>query len=634
MIMKKSMAIAGAVLAALTIGGNVQAENVREVELENMVVTATMPQKIMSEAPGAVEVISGEEIVEMNADTLADALEDATGLVMGMETGRQKRPSIRGTGNKHTLVLLDGRRISSGFKDLTCLAQIPAEMIDHIEVVRGPVSGLYGSDAIGGVINVITKKPSESLTGGVTAQYGQSTYGEGDESKGSAHISSTAGQFGFFLSGSYRDKEGYDRDGVTPDDGDDIEMKSAAGRLIFDMKDGGSLTAGFETVDKNMTGLRDIQNQDRERDADDKRLNYFLEYNGKPSAAGSLMLRAGRSEHENEIEFDPPTTLTPGTIGDETDAERTLDQLDGRYTAALGQRHVVTLGGQFLEESREDASGLDDSVETVSAYVQDEYQVADPLYLVMSLRYDDYSDYGEEWTPRASLTWSMTDNLRLKGSYGLGFRAPDFLELFIPTYMRRGKLVYEPNPELEAETSETYEIALEGEKGRFQGRITWFQNNIEDLIEAVYYATTGSGKKQKDYYRYQNIAEATTSGVEMEWGIELPAGFDLSGNLAYLDTEDKSTGEELEGRPDWKGSLKLAYRNAPSGFRANLRLKYIGEQYYADEPEDAVTTVSAYVSKDLTRMLTLFAGADNLFNAGKDNYVEPTFFYGGVSIAY
>jgi outer membrane receptor for ferrienterochelin and colicins len=632
--MKKRMAIAGAVLAALTLGGSALAEDVREVEMQNMVVTATMTEKIMSEAPGAVEVINGEEILEMNADTLADALEDATGLVMGKETGRQERPSIRGTGNKHTLVLLDGRRISSGFKDLTCLAQIPVNMIERIEVVRGPVSALYGSDAIGGVINVITKKPTESLTGGVTAQYGQSTYGEGDESRGSAHISSTAGQLGFFLSGSYRDKEGYDRDGVTPDDGDDIEMKSAAGRLTFDMKDSGSLIAGFETVDKNMTGLRDLQSQDRERDADDKRLNYFLEYDGKLTAASSLMLRAARSEHENRIDFDPPTSLTPGAIGDETDAERSLNQFDGRYTAALGQQHVVTLGGEFLDESREDVSGLDDSVETVSAYIQDEYQVADPLYLVMSLRWDDYSDYGDEWIPRASLTWSMTDNLRLKGSYGLGFRAPDFLELFVPTYMKRGKLVYEPNPELEAETSETYEIALEGEKGRFQGRITWFENSIEDMIEAVYYASTGSGNKRKDYYRYQNIAEAATSGVEMEWDIELPAGFDLSGNLAYLDTEDKSTGEELEGRPDWKGSVKLAYRNSPSGFRANLRLKYIGEQYYADGAEDAVTTVGAYVSKDLTHAMTLFAGADNLFNAGEDNYVEPTFFYGGVTLTY
>jgi outer membrane receptor for ferrienterochelin and colicins len=324
----------------------------------------------------------------------------------------------------------------------------------------------------------------------------------------------------------------------------------------------------------------------------------------------------------------------PGTIGDETDAERNLNQLDGRYTTALGPRHVVTLGGQFLEESREDASGLDDSVETVSAYVQDEYQLADPLYLVMSLRWDDYSDYGDEWTPRVSLTWSMADNLRLKGSYGLGFRAPDFLELFVPTYMKRGKLVYEPNPELEAESSETYEIVLEGEAGRFQGRITWFENSIEEMIEAVYYASTGSGKNKKDYYQYQNIAEATTSGVEMEWGIGLPAGFDLSGNLAYLDTEDKTTGEELEGRPDWKGAVKLAYRNAPSGFRTNLRVKYIGKQYYADGAEDAVTTVGAYVSKDLTRILTLFAGADNLFNAGEDNYVAPTFFYGGVTLTY
>lgn len=605
-----------------------------EIQDDEIVVTATMTEKIMTDTPGAVEVISRRELMEMNAETLADALVDATGLVVTTETGRMKCPSIRGTGNKHTLVLLDGRRITSGFKDLTGIEQIPVDIIERIEVVRGPASALYGSDAIGGVINVITRKPSDTLTAGTTLQYGQSTYGEGDESAARAHVSSTVARFGYFMSGSYRHKDGYDRDGVTPDDGDDIDMASVAGRFSFDITETQALMAGFETVDRDFEGLRDLMNQDRTRSMDERRLNYFLEYNGKITDSASVMLRANRSEHENDVEVDPPTNAVPGTIGDESHAERALNQLEGRVTGMVGKRHLLTFGTEFVEESREDDAGLDDNFETFSLYAQDEYKIMDPLYLVFSIRWIDNSDYGSEWTPRAALTYALMDHLRLKGSYGKGFRSPDFLELFVPTYMKQGKLIYEPNDELEAESSETYEAGIEGEYKDFRGRLTWFKNSIEDMIEPVYYMSSGSGKQKKDYYQYQNIAEATMTGIEFEWGLDLPAGFDLSGNLAYLETENESTGKDLEGRPDYKGSVRLGYRHLPLGIHANLRLTYIGERYYADENEDPVTTVGAYLSKKITRIVKIFAGADNLFNAGEDSGVEPTFFYGGVTLTY
>jgi outer membrane receptor for ferrienterochelin and colicins len=224
------------------------------------------------------------------------------------------------------------------------------------------------------------------------------------------------------------------------------------------------------------------------------------------------------------------------------------------------------------------------------------------------------------------MTYSILENLRLKSSWGKGFRAPGFLELFIPTYVKQGKQIYEPNPDLEAESSKSYEVGIQGEYKNFQAGLTWFKNDIEDLIEAVYYTSTGSGKSKKDYYQYQNIADASMSGLEFECSLKLPAGFTLSGNLAYLETEDKTTGEDLEGRPDYKGSVKLAYKYSPMGIRANIRVSYIGERYYADGDGDEITVVDTYISKDVTDKLSLFAGVDNLFNTGEDNYEEPAFF--------
>jgi len=604
------------------------------VDAGKVVVTATMTEKRVADAPGAVEVITSQEMIEMNAQTVADAVAEATGLVVTTETGRQKRPSIRGTGNNHTLLLIDGRRLASGFKDLLGLEQVPMDMIERIEVVRGPASAIYGSDAIGGVVNVITKTPPRDLSLGLTAQYGQSIYHEGQQAIGSAYVGDTWGRLGLLLAGGYRDKDGYDRDGVAPDDGDDIELGSGGGRLAFDLNKNHRLLGGAEMVDKNSTGLRDIQQMDRERDADDSRLNYFLEYLGHPTDLSSLMVRLNHSEHENEIDFDPPTSMIPGSIGDENNARRRLDQVEGRFSGMFFNRHLMTVGGEYREEGRKDDSGLDDEIDNLSAYLQDEIQVLDPLYLILGVRWDDHSDFGSRWTPRASMTYRILSHLRLKAGYGEGFRAPGFMELYVPTYMKRGKQVYEPNADLAPETSKSYEVGIEGEVELFSGRVMAFKNSIEDMIEAVYYGSSGTGQSRKDYYQYQNIGEASISGVEVEWTLGLPMGFDLSGNLAYLDAENEDTGEELEGRPDYKGSMKLAYHHADMGLRANLRLDYIGERYYADEPEDDVTLVSAYLSKQIMKNVMLFAGIDNIFDTGADSDIEPTFYYGGVSLRY
>ncbi len=603
-------------------------------QTEKIVVTATMTEKIAKEAPGSIEVVTGRDILEMNAQTVAEALEEATGLVVSTETGRQKGLMIRGTSAKHALVLIDGRRLASGFKDFLGLEQISPDLIDRIEVVRGPASALYGSDAIGGVVNIITKKPPKELDMGLTAQYGASKYGEGQETVGRVFAGNSAGPFGFLLSGSLLRKNGYDRDGVTPDDGDDIDLKSTSGRFSYDMSEKHRLSAGFEFDSRNTEGLRDMENMDRERDADDQRLNYYMQYDGKITPYRRLMLMVNHSEHENDIDICPPTDPISGAIGDELNAKRDLDQVEGRFTGLFFDRHIVTVGAEYREEGREDDSGLDDDIDNLGFYAQDEYQIVQPLVLVLGVRWDEHSDFGSEWTPRAAVTYGVLDNLRLKASYGKGFKAPGLIELYVPTYMKRGKEVYEPNPDLDPEKSDSWEIGVEGEYATFQASIVWFRNEIEELIEPVFYKSEGKGKSKVDYYRYENIAEAKTTGIELMWSWGLPKGFALSGNFSWLDTENEETGDELEGRPDCKGSLKLRYEHPGAGVCANLRANYVGDTHYEEEDEDHFTTVDAYVSKEVSKNLELFAGIDNIFNAKRDYTVAPTFYYAGIRLGY
>ena len=604
------------------------AQATEEQRLQKIVVTATMTEKDIEDAPGSIQVLTEQDLIEMNAETVAEALEEVSGLLVVTAEGKQKAPRIRGTDPIHSLVLIDGRRLPPGFKGIVDLEVIPVDMIERIEIVRGPASALYGSDALGGVINIITKKTPDSLIMGVTGQYGLRTYSDQDDMRSRAYIGNSWNRFGFFLAGGIQEKDGYDRDGVAPNEGDETTLRSIAGRFSFDMNDAHEFQAGFEHVYKNDIGTRFMQNQVREWDHTDRRTNYFVQYDGVASSLFNVMLRANHSDQENDSTLTPPSTGTTADPADKTD----LDQLEGRITGIIGP-HLLIFGADYSDTGMEEGSGVEHGVENLSFFAQDEYQIFAPLYLVMGIRFDDHSEFGSEWTPRTSLIYRIVDSLRFKASYGRGFRAPSMTELFITSNRNQGKTIYEPNSTLEPETSESYEIGFEGEYKRFQGRLTYFRNTVDNLIDAEYYTSTGSGNQTIRYYQYQNIAKVTLSGVECEWYLGLSHGFNVSGNLSYLDTKDELTGEELEGRPDLKGSVKLGYAYPAQGISANIRTNYIGKSYRSDgSDDDDLTLVSAYMSKKLSDTIKLFAGVDNIFNEGKDQGTEPTLFYAGFSV--
>jgi outer membrane receptor for ferrienterochelin and colicins len=605
-------------------------------QLDQVVITATMTERDIEKAPGAIEVITRREIEETGAKTLADALEGATGLIVGRnEAGRTKSPNIRGTGKRHSLVLIDGRRMSSGYKDFMDIDQIPLDIVDHIEVVRGAASALYGSDAIGGVVNVITRKTPEKLAAGLTLQGGMHGGQGGGESKIRGSIGDSVGRVGYLIAGSYAGKNGWDGDGRIPDDGDDETLGAAAGRVGFTINERNNLLAGFEYTKKERDGMRFFENKTQERDAVDQNLNYFAQYNANPDALSNLMLRASHAGNDTRIKMSRSVNLTP-----EEDAKRGLDLFEGRLTRVMFDKHVVTAGLDFRREAIELATGAlrNADADNTSAYLQDEYQILEPLYLLVGIRFDNHSDFGSRWTPRTSLVYSLRDNLRIKASYGTGFRAPGLSELHVTTWGKMGKEVFENNPALNPEKSQTYEIGIEGETKRFRGSVTAFKNEITDLIEAVYYKTTGVGPGSVRYSRYQNISEADIQGVEMEGRVTLPAGFSISANAAWLEAENKLTGGKLEDRPDWAGQLKLAYDNKGMGLNSNIRMDYIGERYFNEGVQSGYALLNLYLSKELSRRVKLFGGIDNIFNTRKEKdnvvYVEPTLFYTGVSVAY
>lgn len=588
---------------------------------QKMVVTATMTEKEIEKAPGSVEVITFKEIEEMGADTVSEALEESIGIVIETESGRVKTPNIRGTGVKHTLILIDGRRIPPGFKELVDLNHIPVEMIDRIEIIRGAGSALYGSDAMGGVVNIITKKPDEGLSAGLSYKYGQDTYGDAESNRYGAYASYGADKVGIFVSGNIDNKNGYDHDDLSPDDGDELKFDSAQGRFIYNLNGSHALSTGFEYSNNNREGIRDFQGKDRLKDAEDERQNYYLQYDGKTDAESKMMLRIAHCDYENTIE------MTPAPAEPFNPLEHESDELAGQFSGLFFKQHTISSGFDFREETRTETNIRKDDMDNLGFYLQDEFQVTNPLYIVFGLRYDDHSEFGSNWAPRTSFVFSALDNLRIKASWGTGFRAPSLPELFSTSYKKRGKEIYEHNSDLNAEESESYDFSIGGEHKALFGNVTLFQNKIENLIHAVYYKSEGSGKKKVDYYKYQNIADATTRGVEGNIGIQLPAGLSLSGNLTYVDDKDNDVTEYL------KSQVKLSQSYSKFGLHWNIRANYKGNMKEANGDDlDNYATYHCYLSKFLSNSIKVHAGADNIFNKKSDDHlITPATYYCGIS---
>jgi outer membrane receptor for ferrienterochelin and colicins len=348
------------------------------------------------------------------------------------------------------------------------------------------------------------------------------------------------------------------------------------------------------------------------------------------------MLQAYHSEYQTDVDLSPmvkdPFLLT------KEDYKRT--QYEGRFKTKFNDMFNLTLGA----ESRQDTRGSDNlnpeyDTDNQAGFGQLDMLFFDRLNLVAGVRIDDHSEFGSEWSPKLAASLSINPNLRLKASYGHGFRAPSSYELYVTAYKRRGKEIYLPNKNLEPETTDSYEIGLQSNLDLAKGldvELTWFRNDIEDLIEAMPLASPKQGKSKVKRYQYANISQAVTSGLELLGSLHLPFNFSFGAGMTYLNTENKDTGEQLPYQPRFKGNLNAGWGHADWGLRARVSYNWHSgrEDGLGNDLED-YSTVSAWVGKDLCESLMLYAGMKNIFDTELEEYeLEPAFVYLGVRWEY
>ena len=616
---------------------------------DQMVVTATKTANSVAEAPASMSVITAEDIQAQPGMALNDMVEQAVGVESRKEGGRAGREtiSIRGMDSDYTLIMVNGRKMNSSNAIVRGndfdLSTIPKENIERIEIIRGPMSALYGSEALGGVVNIITRLPDNQWRSTVSTDLSTPADGDGGEQ----------GMIGLNTGGALVADQLYlnlavnksDRKAWTPWNGDNQKATAReerdtlglAGTLNWYINDVHSLDFDLNYSDDRRDGLIRSSKGLTPTNQEVKRHSFAITHNAA-WAAGDSQLRLYREEVEiSEKDFDTDTR-------DEV-TETTLT-LDGSFSTELGA-HRLTIGGEVRKSELENQRDLptigSEKVTQEAFYVQDEWQLAQDWTLTYGTRVDHHETFGTEVSPRAYLVHNLTDNLTIKGGVGTAFKAPSLLQLNSDYGLSscKGTCQLTGNPDLQPETSTSYELAANYRQNNWEVEAALFRNDVKDLIDRDLDNVVGTTSGGLPIYTYKNINKARIQGVELGGRIALSKALTLSGDLTFTDAKDQDTDQLLNERPRQTASVKLNWK-ATDRLNAFVRASYTGDQQLNETVEEqGYALLDIGTTYDVTDSTKLRGGISNVGNKGLSLAAEqlgysedPRTFYIGVTTTF
>lgn len=607
---RTSAAVASSSFVALALSGTAfaQADEREEKVLPAVTVTATMSDHEARTAPASVTIVPRQELETRNAVDLLDAVRGTPGITLSpRQVGGRKTLALRGLEGRHTLTLIDGRRISPsddvvGHSDYQ-YGWLPMSAIERVEVIRGPMSTLYGSEALGGVINIITRQPKDRWIGAVSLNAGDLIGKDGGG----------IGRAALFAAGPATDRLGLRVTGEVARRG---AIPLAENRLESEIegRQAGSYGLGgtFKLTDHQSLEANVFNgHEDRFYDTPLGTGNYESRYHLKRSQQhlawrGEFdgwrgQVRAYRSE------IDIVNTRTMGVAP--TRPQNLSDEVvDGFAAVRLGD-HVLTFGTELRDETLKNSGliGGKDSARHKALFVQDEVPLGSNLMLTAGVRADNHEIFGTEFSPRAYLVWEASPELVVKGGYGHAFKAPT-LKQISPSYVgAEGPHTFLGNAAIRPEVSDSVEIGADWKRGPIALRGTLFRTEVKDLI--TYRLLSVSGIRRT--YQYDNVNRARFTGLETGFTWALVRGLDWNTDLLLLKTRDKATGKALEDRPETSAASHLDWRFG-QGWSTRVGMEYVGSQTTAGMKLPSYMLWNASVARRLNKTFTVRAGVENL----------------------
>ncbi|MEN2750963.1 TonB-dependent receptor [Psychrobacter sp. FBL11] len=639
------------------------------IRLDPIVVTATRSERALSDAPVAMQVLSRQTLDDNHAHTLKEALALLPNVYLREVHGKTGyEVSMQGFTGDQVLVLIDGLPITASTGSTVNLNQYMNMDIEQIEVVQGAASAQFGSAAMGGVINIITK-PIGAATGHITTEIASN--GEQNPSgkqidankryvEASVEGALDKGQrIHARLSGSYLDNDGLSLDHKAwPRLKDASEQSQISARLSYRPDGKGMSGANNDSSDSRVVKNAQYWLEASHHKEDDvSRFNYYVAprylaqqrdehiskqrfsvgaraditpYADDRSKTYRLSAQALHEDYQSESNTKTQQTITSAR---DTDISTTLAQaqLDlPELVLSDDHIHLIQVGGQLqqdkLSQTKNQASELisdEVSRDVGELYIQDDWLIGDNWEVLSGIRYQNDEDFGSHTAPKVSLKYNLMDTSGrehiLRGSIGGGYRVPNLKErYYVFDHSNLGYKVM-GNPNLQPETSTSYQIGYQGQlSDTLNLTVNGFYNEIDDLIQTDEDNATFDGNIA--VYQFMNVDSAKTYGgdIGIDWQVDERAK--LQASYAYLKTHNNVTDTELTYKPNHKAMLALDYQ-INDKLQLIPRLNYESKQLVSTSAQTyspSWWTLDSKLNYDMTANLSVYAAINNIFDVQRD----------------
>lgn len=632
-----------------------------------VVVTGTRREEGIQETPVKTFVISSDEIQSDNAVSLADALEGETGVRVSATCQNCGAPEVRliGLEGSYNQILINGMPVVDSLAGVYFLEQLPAELIDQIEIVKGGGSTLYGGSAVAGVINVVTKRPEENMLR-------LSTYFGGMESANgltpvwkTGFVSTYVSPDGIFASsvtGSAMESGFYDRDGDGFSEIPNLKNESLSGDFFISPSEDDEIQINLMHIHEDRRGGDQMELPEHQtliaESVDTYRNSVIVAWDHQLSLTSSFSLYASYVDQYRESYYGGGATNGTWTSDDTTSTMDIILGADaygntesptfiagGDFSFELFSKNELMIGVSYEYVKVDDfypslSSTLNATNTDLGIFVEDDWDLTEDLELIAGVRMDIHSDIESPiFSPRAAVKYSLSEPLALRLAYSTGFRAPGaFNEDFHISSVGGEPVVTTNASDLRPEYSQSVVLSLDYIDSDLYYGLSAYYVNLKDMF-AVHHSTGADTRV--------NEGTGTVVGAEAYAGYEFESGlgFDIGFTYLYSDVE----GEKILGTPDYFGNFSLDYNPEDLGFYAGIDGEILGSmllEHVLEDESTVVETTEDIFSLDVQlgyeiglnkfnteKVLDISVGVENILDAYQPDFDtgefrDPGYIYG------